>query len=536
MGFFLMFPLNFFKNKFLLVLPSAFILGLGMIPSGIPLPFISAQALQAQTDSGDMDSILSGFDEKETDSELKETDLLSGFDEEEPGLEQTETLPEEKGWLDDFSGKAGASLSYAYEQQAPISSQHPDWRGIRRQRGFLQLKWERRVFQDARVFIEGKIIGDLLPDTLDPGVYDALPQKNREAYDKYRQSLMESELREAYFQISPLSFMDLKLGRQIIVWGVADSLSVVDVLNPRDYRVPGLIDVEDARLPLNALKLDFYSGNWNLSAVAIPDIRFGKNPGYGSEYYFYSKLENFSDENNILPKEEIPESGTENAEYGMSLQGNFSGWDWMLYHADFYNDQARVVIEFNPPPLGKGLEAKSRVHDRLKLNGTGISLVSGSWLWKAEAAMTSGFRFYGTVKEYERQDLMLGIEYAGISDASLGFEISRRSYPDYDSILENPPNNADEHYVQSAFSYRHDFWNQTLHLNSFALMLGESWNKGATARVGLDYDWFDAFSVGGGWLVYQKGSDSEYASTTSLAYAEQMSRNDRIFLETAYSF
>ncbi len=67
-------------------------------------------------------------------------------------------------------------------------------------------------------------------------------------------------------------------------------------------------------------------------------------------------------------------------------------------------------------------------------------------------------------------------------------------------------------------------------------MLGESWNKGATARVGLDYDWFDAFSVGGGWLVYQKGSDSEYASTTSLAYAEQMSRNDRIFLETTYSF
>ena len=102
--------------------------------------------------------------------------------------------------------------------------------------------------------------------------------------------------------------------------------------------------------------------------------------------------------------------------------------------------------------------------------------------------------------------------------------------------MENPPNNADEHYVQSAFSYRYDFWNQTLHLNSFALMLGESWNKGATARVSLDYDWFDAFSIGGGLLVYQEGPDSEYASTTSLAYAEQMSRNDRIFLETAYSF
>jgi hypothetical protein len=131
---------------------------------------------------------------------------------------------------------------------------------------------------------------------------------------------------------------------------------------------------------------------------------------------------------------------------------------------------------------------------------------------------------------------MFGIEFAGISDASLGFEISRRSYPDFDSILENPPNNADEHVVQSAFNYRQDFWNQTLHLNSFALILGESWNKGNMARISLDYDWFDAFSVGGGWLVYQKGSDSEYSSSTSLAFAKQISRNDRISLETAYSF
>ncbi|MGB1693946.1 MAG: hypothetical protein ACPHKR_07870, partial [bacterium] len=71
-------------------------------------------------------------------------------------------------------------------------------------------------------------------------------------------------------------------------------------------------------------KVDFYAGNWNLSAVAIPDFRFGKNPDYGSEYYFYSIPDNFSAENNILPTEEIPESGTDNAEYGVSFQGNFS--------------------------------------------------------------------------------------------------------------------------------------------------------------------------------------------------------------------
>ena len=60
--------------------------------------------------------------------------------------------------------------------------------------------------------------------------------------------------------------------------------------------------------------------------------------------------------------------------------------------------------------------------------------------------------------------------------------------------------------------------------------------KGGTARLGLSYDWFDGSSIGGGLLVYQKGVDSEYATPASLAYARQISKNDRVFLETNYSF
>ena len=170
-----MFPLNFFENKFLLVLPSAFILGLGMIPSVIPLPFISAQALQAQTDSGDMDSILSGFDEKETDSELEETDLLYGFDEDDSSSETEDPLEKKKEWLSVFSGEAGDKLSYAYEQQEALTPQHPDWRGMRKLQGFLKLTWERRFLESSRIFIEGKVLRELLPDKLGSGEHAALP-------------------------------------------------------------------------------------------------------------------------------------------------------------------------------------------------------------------------------------------------------------------------------------------------------------------------------------------------------------------------
>ena len=72
------------------------------------IPFHSLLILQAQTQTVEIEEALSGFDESESDPSSEEADLLSGFDEEEPEIEQTEIVPEEKGWLSNFSGKAGA--------------------------------------------------------------------------------------------------------------------------------------------------------------------------------------------------------------------------------------------------------------------------------------------------------------------------------------------------------------------------------------------------------------------------------------------
>ena len=79
------------------------------------ISFHSLPILLAQTQTNEIEEALSSFDESESDLSSDEEDLLSGFDEEEPEMDQTETVAEEKGWLDDFSGKAGASLSFAYD-------------------------------------------------------------------------------------------------------------------------------------------------------------------------------------------------------------------------------------------------------------------------------------------------------------------------------------------------------------------------------------------------------------------------------------
>jgi len=482
----------------------------------------------AQSAPGKLEEVLSGFDEEEKETDSVKKTLLDEM--------VAVSNSEDSGWLAGFGGKAGTEISCAYEQEAPVTEYHPDWRGLRRLRSFLQLTWERKFLESTRVYVQGKIILEGRPDPLSAIARTVLADKNQEAFDEYQEGLSETELREAYLQTSLADFMDLKLGKQIITWGMADTLGVLDVLNPRDNRVPGLVDVEDARIPLNASRANFFIGDWNLSLVVIHEIRFSKSPGYGSEFYAYPLPENFGSELNLFPEEKVPSSGGDNSEYGLALKAAFSGWDLSLNHADYFDDQARTVWELKQTPLGTELKPKSRVHDRLRLSGAGISVVVGSWLWKMEYVLLSGFQFYGTEKSYQRADLVFALEYAGISDAYLTAEVSEKSILDFEAPLAHAPNNAFEHTMFSAFSYRQDFLNQSLHLNAFALLLGEKLEKGGTARLGLTYDWFDASRIGGGLLVYQKGEDSEYTTPALLAYVRQISKNDRIFLEADYSF
>ena len=143
----------------------------------------------------------------------------------------------------------------------------------------------------------------------------------------------ELELLETYVQGSLLRYLDVKAGRQIVVWGKLDNIRVTDILNPLNLREIGATDIEDLRLPVNMLKIDGYLFNWTLTGIAIPEIRFNKNPEYGSDFY-PAELP--------PPHEETPENGFEHMEYALSASGVFSGWDIAFYWADVYSDTSHL--------------------------------------------------------------------------------------------------------------------------------------------------------------------------------------------------
>ena len=78
--------------------------------------------------------------------------------------------------------------------------------------------------------------------------------------------------------------VDVKLGLQQIVWGQADGLRVLDVINPLDYREFILEDFIDSRRPLWAARADVPVNKGSVQMVWVPYFAPGRLPGPNNEF------------------------------------------------------------------------------------------------------------------------------------------------------------------------------------------------------------------------------------------------------------
>ena len=468
---------------------------------------------QDTSDDSGLEEALSGFDDE---ASAEEEDALSGFDDEkdENGTdEEIESADEEESWkqtLGGFSGSAGLSASYSYAKDAPADKTQADWSGLTKLRPYFSLTWDAKLGENWKTRISGKAFYDL-----------AYGMKDSETFsDEVLSELeKEAELREIYLEGSPFGNLDIKLGKQIVSWGVANSLRVVDVLNPTDDREFGMTDLEDVRLPIAMTKLDYYIGDLKLEAVAVHKIKFNKSAPFGSDFNPATQKIN----------EVIPESSYENTEYGLALIGTFSGWDASLHWAQYFDDTAHFNITKTTFIPGVGVvPTLEQRHSRLTMGGGTLSIPYGNFIWKAEAAKLQGLEFaLVTDKTFSRTDVLFGAEYSGWSDTSVTIESGVKHLDDFDTRLEDFPDSQLEDRIATTVSFMQDYINQTLHLSLVGMMIGKSGQDGGLNRMSLEYDVMDAFSVTGGVMLYQPGEN---------AYFQSLNENDRIFFEVRYSF
>ncbi len=88
--------------------------------------------------------------------------------------------------------------------------------------------------------------------------------------DEYFSGKTDFELRELSLAVSPLSFMDVNIGRQVFTWGTGDYLFVNDLF-PKDYISFYLgRDNEYLKKPSDGIRLSFYTKPFNFEVIAIP--------------------------------------------------------------------------------------------------------------------------------------------------------------------------------------------------------------------------------------------------------------------------
>lgn len=441
-----------------------------------------------------LDSALEGFDAPASDNSLDT--VLDGFSDNNSDTTKPITVDEKKPWT--LGGALTLGAAYNYAHQAPVSGT-TDYRGLSRLRAKLNLEFDYDLPAKWRAHIAGY------------SFYDAAYQLN--GRDDYTDEVLndyesEAELGEAWIQGKLTSSLDMKLGRQIVVWGKSDNIRITDILNPLDNREPGMVDIEDLRLPLTMAKFDYYLGDWGLSAMAIPEIRFNKNPAFGSDFYPYPSA---------MPREIIPADGDGNTEYAIAANGIFSGWDLSLYWAQLFDDTPHLIVSGMTPQLH---------HSRLTMVGLAANVAVESWLLKMEMARFDGLKYSAATGEtWQRLDILLGVEYSGFNDTTISLEIANRHIDNFSDTLTADGLLEDE--WQTALRYQGDFMHARLHLLALLSAFGSDLADGGFSRYSAAYDLADALTLTGGVVTYQKGDKLPFNS---------ISDNDRLFLDLKYSF
>ncbi len=478
-------------------------------------------------------------------------DVLGGFDDLESYDDVTSSEAEVDPLAWDFGGSLSASAAYNLENHDSSTGTRYD--GLSRARLRVNLSLDKRFNDHWRVSLNGYAWHDFSYDINDESYTD-------EVIDEYE---TQAEVQDAYIQGKLSAHWDLWLGRQVAVWGFADNLRVLDILNPLDNLEPAIADIEDLRRPVGMLRLNHFRGDWTFGLFAIPEQRFSRNPPFGSDFYAI----NDPSGNAVKFREEKPEDFDE-INYAVSAVGRFSGWDVSLNLARLWYDEPYLdptAFDVNDPNASQDSFNRAAVlrHSRVNMGGFGLQFTEGSWLFKQEASVIDGLFLTNTgpvnvtaplpligtlpligplvpgvsatvnipnsLSEHKQINLLLGLEYYGFTSTSIGVEIAARYLDDFNDAVEE--SGYIEKRSESSLRITRDFLRERLR-STLVLVLFDRNNRlgndgGAIYRLNLDYELGPGLELSGGAVFYKGGDQQPF---------DVFEDNDRVFTEIKWSF
>jgi Protein of unknown function (DUF1302) len=336
-------------------------------------------------------------------------------------------------------------------------------------------------------------------------------------------------LREAYMDMY-FDNMDIRIGKQQIIWGKADGVFITDIVSPKDLGEFLLRDFEEIRTGTTSLKADYFKGNNTFEFVWIPQFTSTIMPDSTSIWY---RAPTFS-----LPvtidstRKDVP-GKLKNSEGFLKFSGISSLVDYELIAGSMWDDDptlhfTTIMAAGNPEPVGLTIVPE---HHRLIMGGGSFSTGLGGYILRGEGAYYSGKQFSANntqglpfdLTEKDYLHYLVGTDFS-LGRTQVSFQFIQQVILNYDATLiqEEIDNTV-------TLMANHTFLQETLTMQLFTY-IGLN-NEDALIRPTVTYDLSDGFEIITGANIFIGKND--VADTGVFSYYDE---NDMIYLKAKYSF
>lgn len=243
--------------------------------------------------------------------------------------EQTADSPSASGTIleDDAGGQVSSDNPFSFLSRLNISGylknetafRFDEPRSVTKIRNIFYLKTEYPFGSWGGFTFSGWAYHDLVYDLFDYQTISGRSVRNEDQPLVFVDNLKQEKdspvaaIRELYFDLFTDN-MDIRIGKQFVVWGVLEGIRITDEINPLDFRELILPDLLDYRIPLWTFKADYFGENNTYEFLWIPELKFHKPAPRGSEWELLQRV----------PGTREPDSyKLRNSEVGVKVTGNY---------------------------------------------------------------------------------------------------------------------------------------------------------------------------------------------------------------------
>ncbi len=215
-----------------------------------------------------------------------------------------------------------------------------------------RLQLEREFFTEQATF---RLVGDFVYDNVVDGHSLALEE-----------GLGFFDLREANVTTQPYSFLDVKMGRQVLTWGVGDFLFINDLF-PKDFRSFFIgRDDEYLKAPSDALRVSAFYHQLAAEFVYTPRFDADRSINGSRLSYFNPSLGRIAGRNAIINAQK-PDAWFRDDELAARIYGNVGGFELAVYGYDGFwktpEGQTPTGQVFHPRLSVLGASLRGPLHD-----------------------------------------------------------------------------------------------------------------------------------------------------------------------------